>query len=1837
MGDESYSIGVEIDQWSTLLLSSVFLSINANSDNIELIAQANEKNCSNIKDIRMKLNDSMRLLKKYSKEDINNMFSASQRTIIELNGNSQFHSIFSQLVQLSHGILGISYNIDATKGKIKVLHTESLVAETQLTENDEIKCNVLVFLATILEKAICVPVVKLGLIDVSTIEMLFGFLDHQQPNSVRSNAGKILSALSASPVQLSYISDFFWKRFDGCKKDEDFRNFASWIDGIVDLRFCYISQSMSEMTNKFFMMFITNAKRMERGVLRMKILEALISIFDRVSKDPNSKTNSDFNLIIRSIWAQVMKWSSKSKHTVFCYEFLCKMLFLFDVTFFSDVGLGFGENLVKALKAGPTEIIKLIGIYVSNLPMEYTMNRVDDFSKYIQMQIIPSLFSGNEKKRCLKYNDLIQQQGITEIFVSIGIKNIFFFIDFFRSVYSVDKPTEDHRLVRLIVLKALANIIEKKPDIVSTFNVQLFPYIESILMLNYPGLPEEIEYAIKTFPIIHPQDETKMNLIVTNLFVSVLDPRDQSANIAMNSILAYIHHHITISNYPLLPMTFIDQVCENLLSMNNSMIEYRLNILKSLLNEVLCCFGSHDSITALRNGESQMKSSNWTSMRNKIDKIIVILLIIGEKSISNHIYQLVELLRDNGIKAIDMAFNRNFSYYVPNWIGDMKDSLNLHSYSKLLISNNPALAQVLFLFVFDFWINRRSSFNIETDKKFISFIASMSQPNENGLNLFFSYVLKEHKSNARFDIASVICNLKSPLWITFLTFYEKWMAEHELPLSSFWIQTTNLLFCFLSHPDFSLQISDDQDLELLFERFMTQVFNQILESRFDPSYNIIYEKSLKIFRVLLEQKNFNLLRFIDMFASSYVRFIRFFYIFVSQPEKINGSSSYYESFFGVLITLFSNYVIPKNTDFEFFFEWVFDFIKDHYSNELLILLFTRLMTELLNNNPLLIKSYFSFSCSCDSFRNSQIILSVSNCIQKRNKHICENTDLLLFVYAIVIVHIQNDNLIERQASLTLFAHLMLLNDRELSLTAVNVSKVLTSETPFGYRKQGSDISILISSLIPTSLVYPVFQLFSSCFNTLTSCQEYIIITLKLLIPILLQSVPIETSTTVVLILSSNYQYNDTASSKAIRMFWIEFMQTAIEKCSEFPLILLGILKLFCLGLPSMKSQEFSSMIYIFEYIFDLFPSYTMDLLLSSMKKYDIKLPNDYVEFSKFISKGTLNFVVNKEDILFSNAISYILMTMNNNDCFHEYIAPYLPLLFYFSTLMYHVEEMQIGKFQPLFVSLIDASLVRFGSQEVVSIFKKLCELNFFNHIYGDRLSYSLEDDSSKLIIFYDRQTISSLTNTFESQYSGFSNKLFDIIFNCALSVSVSDREMDPFLFMLGLNDFLSTQKMIQLLLFLLVSIKTSRLQLIDYLIDNLHQRLVSTKISVSEFNQECIPSVLLLINCLYLRIRDSFSVHIMKLIKSLCSLMCLKESAFLLSKTMFDLINAMKGDLFISSLFSKFIEGIKSFSDPIVVLVIETLEEISNLLSISQSKQNWCHLYAILIDGFRYFIHKKSSLAIKTIIIYDESVICSIDSFINYICTLFPDIKYHQFMVEFLCSLNKDNSLVESNVDLISTIMINTIILKSSNVFDSNFTEKLQKHLSVISFSLPKDGKINAAIGMSKLLDSQDSENYCFNIIDDQIKFSYRKLKEIGCYTFYDKLKIDQNCLPSIKPFETDDTSVTLFLSSLWSFIFSIQDQKIKRSIIPSFFDIVKEEPTEKDVMWTEDLINAHGLLRSTYFQFLDLPPIDDFSDSTISLDYSYNSNQNQSKTVSVSEFNLGGDSESDIDLSDHE
>ncbi|EAY08801.1 hypothetical protein TVAG_213100 [Trichomonas vaginalis G3] len=1759
MTDAGNSLKHLSEEWSTLIISRAIFTSKLPPEQLKQRVVKLDHDNTKGKHVSLPIQEAYDLTQKYDANQVAMMFDSLQTELMFFHQSTEFPALFTRMIQIIHEIFQLSFDQTNPKEKVKSLHTDQIINEEVLTDHDKLQIEVFQFLSTILSRAANCPSVDFGKIDPSIISQVFFFMNHDHPNAVRASGGDILSALSSAPKSCEAICTTFWKQFNSCKKDDDFRNFASWIDGVVNIKMNFNSPQMTVLTLSFIKAFIQHSKKIERGVLRMKFLDVLFQIIKRVCESSSAEANSDFVGSLDVVWDVVEKWSSKSKHTSFCYVFLQKILAnTFPKFFTKGHGMHFCEILCKYAKGGDVEMLALIAKFINESPREFTVSMIDDFTKMINNHIFPILFSGTDKKRSPRFKDDQQCVQVVNILTEIGLKSTICIVDLAKVTLTAEKPNDDHKRVRLILIEVLANLCERNPKSITPSNDQLFPPIESILLQTASGLPEEIPFAIRTFPLIHSRNDTKLAQISQILFDTINQQNLSYSESALKSLKSFIVELVTLGSNTMLPLNYLDKLFDNIHSLPESDLSRRLYLINEISSALVESLSNQTSqFQQVKSSNSAMTCNDWNNFRLKLDKTLLPFILSVNNDISTTSISIEKIFDTKDLSQLDEVCSPNKPFYISNWLSQIPENENILSHTELLISNNKDTSNVYFESVLEFWRNYKKKIGQEKCQKVVSFISSIARQQTPSLKVFFEELFKLYKEDSTSqDVSHSLSLLHPSLWVQFISDLNQWMGTNGLTIQNFWPQYVGVFYSFATTNSFEKEIVNQQKLTETYERFLITFWkqNKIVNNE---SY-ILTEKCFKVLQLFVEYSKDKTSQIIDSTAETFTSFINQIENMLDIVNAINFPVTYPETFLSCMTTVFTYLVFPTEYLFKSFADWLIVFGVFFKENQQISILMAQLMTIILKNNNCLLRQIFRCTfCECDSV-SAPFILSIANNFKENDKFLSEYDNAAAVILSTIILHINSDILVCRQAALKLMC-LTFSRPSEIYTQDIPVQLTMsvTSESAAGFYYQAHHFYDYCCKSVSSNLAFSVFEIFSRDFSLVLSEHSKLISSLIYFIPLVVSEHTLSEVVPILLSLTTGSRIEEQTTAMSIHEIWSSFFSSFKEHYSTQVNELIHLIFDFGVSQENVMSKESNVSVLILVDEFSIFPSETAKFLVSFLCKYDRHVPDDINEFGEYLSNADIDFYVSNEEVIACNAISQILFLVESREQFNELFLDKLPVLTYYGVIMYHIDKFRIGLFHPLLDSLLDAVLFRHAdSNEIFTKnIERLATSNLMKRTTSLDVQYQiLTDIPTKTMLCYDSVAIDVLSDLLCQSDEDFKRKFFDIAIGNAFQVLPNERAMEPFLLLMGLNKMFSTKFVFQILLYTLYAFKTSRVELMDSIIDLVNQRLL-TDLAEDVFCQEALPVIIVFILSLSLDFRRSFSIHLMKIISDISEKVCGMSCAHEISKGLIDFMRNFNGDEYIASLFERFIEDVNTFNDSSVSDIIRSLYQLSKLIGASTTYYNWCALFGLAIDGTRYFLSVQSPHVVEPIIKMDDLSFESIETFVTFIVDNFETERMRIFFSSFYLSLVKLFKASDNGIDTVSMQIIDQFFRKSNIKLNQNLTDTFSKIIFMISLSCDETGRTASSSALnyiiSNLSTKLDQSSLCLPII--QPKFISVKRKLFNTYLQVDKNIVDPQLLPSLKLFSFSGMEMNAIVDTLWQFLSSKISPSGERVPMPNF------------------------------------------------------------------------------------
>ena len=1740
------------EQWASILAARMCIASKKSSEELESAIRKNQKQ-SSISDSALKAG--IQMSRNYTLAQLSLMKESIENLIIQFLGEEYFPKLFSAIFGYADNVL--SSITDKSSRTNEALHTDKIMQEEKLSELDQLICETFVYLSSLIDAAVATENkdATIAKIDVSLIESIFKYLDHSLPNQVRASAGKILCSLSASFEHCQALVNIFWKKFSLCKRDNDFRNFASLIDGIQDIQLSLATPELTTVAINFLNNFTSNVKKVERGVLRMKFLSAMNSIIEKLSKFfTNGKIdNEELGKVINSIWNIVIKWSSKAKHTVFCLEFLVKVIITLPPQFFlSDHGSPLFSLIFKAINSMKCdlELLKILQVLIDGLPKEYYDARFDIFKDMIEKELLPTLFKVSPTHIIPKYKTNEQIDWYVEIFVSIGKKKFLPIVDFCRNVFKEADPSES-KLQRLICIRVLGKLSQTAPHIFEHFNDELYQYIQPMLLKKTPN-QEETNYALLTFPLLHSPDSSVIEENAKVIFDVGVNEKEIDSN-AYKSIIQYIHKFIDLHQNPSTILYFCNELTNAIYTLPENEILFKLHYLNGVLiafNKALEIYQNEEDI--IQKFDGTFHREDWVDFRIKTDANLLALLLSPDTKILNKVKEVEAIFLNGALLKLDNSCLPSPVFMVCHLLSQQM-KIDFIKMLPVLSKSDPSIINKMFEILFMNWKENSSKLNEQSNNKFLQLLCSLLRPNcqASYLNMFldqiFELILKNPDSHPIYRAIELII---PHLWISVLEELESWMKNSNHSISVCYTQYTYILYSFVhnlfyisenempnTYKSLNELLQDNEKLNEKINSYISALYLEKLKID-DKVYFNTMETTMKIIILYASSSSSNFSQFFCSSPDTYEKLINSLRDMIRFESEAEFPPNYMETYIQSLEVIFSSTNFTNSSIIDSLLAWLEIFSHKTTHNEQLQSMIVKVLEIILEKNPTFLESYFKNSVSEVEIFSSQLILAISNVYarlyEKGEQFDIKFKDGNAYALATVLLHLRNDNAMPRQAAHKLMCILLTKSNKSAvpifpNEVPIYLMMALTSHSAAGYVTQSSHFVNYSSKNTTPSIAAKIFNIFAANFNLMKPFQKHLILMLSSFMELFVKEYSAENAVQTLLKLTSQSDISNIEISDNISILWNKYFSFVNENIQK---AVISAIFSFASSQTDLKSNETLAAINVLVYAFQEAPDATFQVVFAPLEKYNKKTPSDYESFVQLVSKPTVDFSVTKEEIISSNVLSQVILSIKSREDFQKLIVPNLAPLMFFASMMNDRDEFAITSFHPLIDSILETSLFRFAETHHIytNNLKSLQEANLLLRASSLDEQYEIFSEApAKHILAYDRNAVRTYTLLLCQIDPNFKKNFFEIILANTFMVTDNERTMEPFLMLVSVIDEFDIHNLFSMMLFSLIAYKNNRPDIVDPIIDIVKEIMLNEDNSDENFVREAATILSCLIQFLSLKCKRSLSIHIVKVIYEICT-RALSLSASLkekISNELFAFISQFGGEVYVAGLFAKFVAEINTLGDASIDNIIECLVEISKLISITSFEQyNWCSIFALVLDGYRHFLAVSAERPAKDMI--SDVTYTDINHFARFLSQNISEPAQKQFVVEFFVDALSSFAFNDLYKDNVALAILENFIEKANLKISPGLYDNIIKLALLVSISCDEEGKVLAA-KLLRIMVENINHPYGKDI------FSYSKLepglvettlKPIGHYSSVKKLMIDRKCLPTCRIFRTNQASL---------------------------------------------------------------------------------------------------------------
>ncbi|OHT16778.1 hypothetical protein TRFO_41570 [Tritrichomonas foetus] len=1696
-------------QWTQMLALNICHSLETDSKTLE--AKIPSLGGKDAKNPQQFLQKGVAIMDKYNPQTSKQMLRALDYTMLDFATDPRFPRVFSSLVTTMHSLFVLPYSGNV---KAKALHTDQVLTNETLSPFEQLKCTVFEFLSNLLTQAAESQTSNYQTISKEIIAIIFRFSEHDQPNAVRASAGRIISALSVHPNHCNEIINLFWSKFSKCKKNDDFRNFAALIDLIVNLEFSFENDESTKVVVGFFKFFLDNSKRIERGVLRLKFLDALTSIIKSLNEFGQAPSIMEYTKQLDGIWNLALKWSSKGKHTPFCYTFMQNMLLnSFPAFFTTNHGPAFLDLIIKYSKTEPNGALELLTDWVKSVPDNYA--RSDEFNMNINKVIIPFLFPLKDNTKTLRYKAPEQTNMCVSIVADLAAKQTSQFVILSQSILSAESAKNPlNKSIRLIFIQGLAKAAQETPDVLKSSVSQLNPFVEPILTGQDE---EEFESVLPAFPLIINTDTGIQKRIADILYkVSFSDKQYSSA--AFSALCRYIEIHVKLGVNLSMPFNYICNEVTGIGLLQNFEYLKKLSLLMRL-TEVLqrVLQPSIGELSSIAKGDTSVTIADVKTLFKTLYCEILPILISHDKSDREIAVDFISMYNSEVFNALaQVAFEESY-FSLAKWVSEQPKEKDIINNFNEIMTLSPSSANQFFEFLINYWTNNSNMIDQQNIPRIMSVLTRLcNELNENTKKLFV-VIFKILKANPVAPGFFSMANILTPnLWTPFSTEFISFLAANNLAPNNFWPNMVSFYSSFSLRPEFPEAIKDSQ-LNSYYQSFISTAWKT-----FDDHENTfqITEKALKIMSAFIDANENS--KVVD--DSLVGQFIEYILKCSDLSQATNIPQGFMDTLFTTLHRIFSRTKVESD-----FFEPLQKFIAKccqvYTADERIQMLISQLLSDVLRVNPCLLKQIFSMIFSDDENMASYAILSIANAYQAHDDfgEIYQLGHPTIF--ATTVLHITNELIKPRQAAFKLMC-LMISRKNDIFTTEAppELRMPLTSPSPTGYQIQAQQFSKFASSSILPSAALAAFKMIADEMPNMTQKQRPFMSSLVEICPILAKADPLSEVIDVLLRITSFVDNSNAGIAEATKTLWMNFTEAISEKRPKDAKELIKTVFEYGVNQEDLRSKQSQLAVIALCYIFLVFPHKTIKFLRPRLlKKYQMSLP-PLDKISEYISSGKLKFTPTKEEIIIANTLSQVFLIIEDRKLFTKCFVNEFPLYLLISILIRSDDNFNIGQFHPLLDSLLDVAMFRFtnNNDRFSSNLHALQEANMVTRATTlDEQYRIISDEGSRAMIAYDEKAVQTLVGLFNNIDHYFQEEFFGSLIGLAFQVDPDDpRANEPFLLMMHVGQYMTSDSLFLILMYTLHSVKENKTQLLDCIMDCIRGHLMVDDLNIDAFKKEIVPVIIVFLIFLTLQLKQSMSLHIMKVLSEIIEKVIQRcegqhQEVF---QNVVEYMTKFKGDQFIASVIMKYITELKSFGDQNCAEVIRFLASLSRVYG---NDSNWCMLLADLADGARSFIgeagEKKSDRVLQ------NREYKNVSEFVELLIINYSnDEDKLRFIISFFCNVVCTAKSVDIQKEAAVVQILNSLLSREEMTIPDDLLEKLVQFVSLVSIICDKKYKPIASSIILCLLSKTDNTvpaaALSYSLM--QPKFVTMKMRQFNSYKDEERTYIDLSTLPNFPLFE---------------------------------------------------------------------------------------------------------------------
>ena len=1651
---------------------------------------------------------------RYDADIVKRMFKSFSTIANQFVTNDRFPELFVALLVSAHDILLLPLG-DPNAVKAKTLHTKQIVGNAKMSPLEMLRCEVFEFLSALLQTA-TKQGASLGAVNKEAVAAVFRFVEHDQPNKVRACAGKILAVLSCSAGYLEEISTTFWAKFSKLKKEADFRNFSAWIDGVVGLEMTLDDPGRAKAGIAFLAKFSESTKKLERGVLRMKFLEALSAMIAKMGKSKEGKENVELlNKELEKIWATVMKWSKKDKHTEFCYKFLIKVLACTPKMFFVRFGAQLLPELMKHAKDGSVESLKMVADYVKTCPSDY-----EELPKAFKTNIIPFLFPAKENKYRVRFQEDAQKTAEIQILAEVGVKRMDVFFEFAGPVFKVQEPDAHVRDVRLVVIKAVYKMCQINEKICVAHNNEFMVWLEPILKKAPGSTEQEFEAAIFPFPFLRPQNGELQRAIVAKLFdASFENPT------AFNSLCLFVDKYSQDDGNLRLPIDLMTKLLQGIATKDNDAIMKRLSLLIGLLGAYASCLQrSKEIIAKIPEGKVPLTTGHWVEFRSKVDSETLILLMNPGLDIRQLTYDFLIMLREPAFQEVDRVCLPQTFFSLSKWCEEIPRDKDIFPYVRVICDNSSVSAAKYFDIVMACW-TANNALTKEYQINIIKFLALVAMEDHDNVRAFLLKLFDSSKTLP--NCVQLVLGLLAPdLWERVMVVLDEWMTANSITHYKLWTGIVAIHYTLAQRAEFP-DVMEKGYFSGCYKKFCRRFWEE--HAKLLTNFSTV-EKTFKTLQLVVEKTNVKVL----VASEDISKFVQAICAMAPLKKKDKFPPSYIDTLLAALVSIFKYLTFTEKESFGALKKFMLSLLSAFEKNDRIHYLVTQLVTMILAANPQFLFDVFEWAMEANVATCTAGVLSLGNVLCCRDDFLAAYDNGAAVILAATITNMCSSNIVVRQAAFKLMCLMMSRSEGIYNQEVpAHLMMPLTSPSPVGFTIQTDNFVVFVSKYMKPEITLNMFDVMSETLSRKTE-QAALVNALIRFVSGLVESAPMETTMNMLIKLAGQCSCDDAETAMELKNLYFNYLQTFKKKFDGEQMKLIQAIFDFGVAQESLLSNESRTAVILLSYVFSFYPEETAEFLLSfALRQYDASLP-DLSDFCQFLNTASVELVADKSEIVAQNALSQMFLMIESKEQFVSLFGKHIELLLLAATMSKSSEEATMGQFHPLLDSLIDAVLFRFASdrEQFSANLQTLQEMNIINRATSLGEQYSIGTDAGvHTIVAYDNKLVSTLVELFGQFEPDFTQKFLAKLLPFAFKVRpMSARAVEPFMMIMAISKDISDNSYFYLLLFTVYVFRTNRTDIMDCLVDCLRTHILELPLDSQSLEVETMPTVMVLIMYLSLPMKTSLAVHIMDI---LCDIVTkVRESQFRDSifAEIVGQIRETTTPKHIVQHFVKFLREARSMSDESVKKIIIALDVLSTLYD---DPNDWFSLLALVTDGIRFIIgHCSSSQLPRTLEKYSFS---NAEEFSELLLSTFTDADQRQFVISFLCNVVS----TFKNIDLFKDAAVLCILAelcKDISVISDSIYDDLYRFISLVCVTCNDPWRMKATGLLAQMLQKKGVAKSARSLIKKIPTFVKVKQKGYGRQPMMSKTVISPTCLPvfDLAPDAQSDENV---FDNLWNFI----------------------------------------------------------------------------------------------------